>query len=149
MGQIVIPDGAVVGIDANTLIYHVEHYVPYDQISLPLWQMFDARHATIITSELTYLEALIKPMRIKDNQLVEQYREIAFDTFGFYMMPITFAVLKKAIDLRVNHNLKSPDAIQAATAILYRCNVFVTNDPIFKRVPGLNVVVLKELVEQE
>jgi hypothetical protein len=54
-------------------------------------------------------------MKIKDNLLVEQYREIAFHAIGFYMMPINFEVLMKAIDLRVDHNLKTPDAMYTWT----------------------------------
>jgi hypothetical protein len=49
MGKIVVPDNAIVGIDVNVLIYHVEHYQPYYDVSLPLWNMLDKEHVTVIT----------------------------------------------------------------------------------------------------
>lgn len=144
MGQITIPAKAVVGIDANILIYHVEHYAPYEQISLPLWNMLDQERITVITSELIYLEVLIKPTKEQQWALVEQYKTVMQETAGFHLLPIDFAVLETAIELRVNHNLKTPDAIHAATALLNKCQMFVTNDPIFKRVTELNAVVLTD-----
>jgi predicted nucleic acid-binding protein len=39
-----------------------------------------------------------------------------------------------------------PDAIHAATALTKGNITLVTNDPGFKRVPGLSVVVLREIL---
>jgi predicted nucleic acid-binding protein len=47
--------------------------------------------------------------------------------------------------LRANHNLKTPDAIHAATALAAGCVLFVTNDAGFRCVPGLPVAVLSEV----
>lgn len=42
--------------------------------------------------------------------------------------------------------MKTPDAIQASTALASGCVQFIPNDPAFHRVTGLNVVVLSELI---
>ena len=42
--------------------------------------------------------------------------------------------------------LKTPDAIHAATALLAGCALFVTNDRGFKRVPGLRLAVLDDVL---
>jgi predicted nucleic acid-binding protein len=149
MGKIAIPDDSVVGIDTNTLIYHVEQHRPYSEICRPLWDKLDKEKITVITSELSYLEAMTMPVRNGSVEYVERYRAVFFGVVGFSLVPITFAVWNMAIYLRAFYKLKSPDAIHAATALIYRCNMFVTNDPDFKRVPGLNPVVLCELVEKE
>ncbi len=41
-------------------------------------------------------------------------------------------------------NLKTPDALHAATALLQGCKLFVTNDGAFRRVAHLPVTVLSE-----
>jgi predicted nucleic acid-binding protein len=59
---------------------------------------------------------------------------------------ITVPLLREAARLRATiPSLRTPDAIHAATAPLVGCPLFATNDPGFRRVPGLPVVVLQDL----
>jgi predicted nucleic acid-binding protein len=51
-----------------------------------------------------------------------------------------------AARLRADYRLKTPDAIQAATAVHARTSAFITNDPVFQRVTELDVLVLGELL---
>jgi predicted nucleic acid-binding protein len=55
-------------------------------------------------------------------------------------------VLRDAAQLRADTSLKTPDAIHAATALAQGCVQFITNDPAFRRITGLNVVVVSELI---
>lgn len=48
--------------------------------------------------------------------------------------------------LRAATGLKTPDALHAATALQADCALFVTNDSDFRRVPGLPVVILDDLI---
>jgi predicted nucleic acid-binding protein len=64
---------------------------------------------------------------------------------GFQSLPITRAIVESAARLRAAHQLKTPDAIHAATALDCGCTLFVTNDAVFRRVPGLTVAVLGEV----
>lgn len=66
---------------------------------------------------------------------------------GAAVRPIDRAVLDEATQIRASYNLKTSDAIHAATALLAKCNMFLTNDPDFKRVPGLNAVILDEVIK--
>ena len=61
------------------------------------------------------------------------------------LIVITEPILRDAARLRAQFNLKTPDAIHAATALSVGCAQFITNDLIFRRVPGLNVIVLRDL----
>ena len=55
-------------------------------------------------------------------------------------MPISFEVLRRAAVIRAEHNLKPPDAIQAASAIEAKCDLFLTNHHgRFDRLAGLRV----------
>lgn len=62
------------------------------------------------------------------------------------LISITEVILRQAARLRAQTNLKTPDAIHAATALTSGCMQFIMNDPAFRRVTGLNVVVLSELI---
>jgi predicted nucleic acid-binding protein len=49
--------------------------------------------------------------------------------------------------LRAEYNLRTPNAIQAATALRYGATGFVSNDAGFRKVTGLDVIVLDDLLE--
>lgn len=52
---------------------------------------------------------------------------------------------EQAADLRARYNLRTPDAVQIATAIDTGCDAFLTNDIALKRVTEICVIVLSEL----
>lgn len=98
-----------------------------------------------MTSELTLLETFVGPLKNNDPVLLSRYEQTlkASDT---ELLPISEAILREAANLRAQFNLKTPDAIHAASGLFSGCVQFITNDGIFRRVPGLNVVVLHELL---
>ena len=74
----------------------------------------------------------------------------------FYALPATYPHLEwiapsleiavLAARLRAQHNLRTPDAIQAATALSAEATGFISNDKDFKRVAGVDVLVLADLM---
>ncbi len=56
------------------------------------------------------------------------------------IITIEDAIIKKTIDIRKNQKLKVPDAIVAATAIVYKLTLVSDNDKDFTKVPGLKYV---------
>jgi hypothetical protein len=59
----------------------------------------------------------------------------------------TFAlsIANSAAKLRAETQLKTPDAIQVVSALSLDATGFVSNDPDFKRISSLDVLILKEL----
>jgi predicted nucleic acid-binding protein len=49
--------------------------------------------------------------------------------------------------MRALHGLRTPDAIQLATATICGADYFLTNDRKLSRVPGIEVVIVADLVE--
>jgi predicted nucleic acid-binding protein len=145
VGQVVLPASGAVYVDTSAVIYRVEQIEPYFTAAAPLWDALDAQQQHVVTSELTLLEVLVKPLRDGNPALANLYRQVLLGTLGLDCLPVDRAVLESAAQLRAAHHLKTPDAIHAATALAHRCTLFVTNDTDFRRVPGLPVVVLGEL----
>jgi predicted nucleic acid-binding protein len=55
--------------------------------------------------------------------------------------------LREAARLRATiSGLKTPDAIHAATALQHGCALFVSNDVGFRRVPGLSLAILDDVL---
>jgi len=144
VGALVLPASGVVYIDANIAIYAVEKVPPYDALLSPLWAAAQAGSVEIISSELTWLEALTKPLQ-QGNPTLEALFRAFLTGQEVRLLPATLTLWEQAARLR-SLGLKIPDALHAATAISGGCALFVTNDPIFHRVPGLPVTVLRDLL---
>lgn len=146
MGTLVLPPGGSVYVDTNMLIYRVEMVEPYLTASMPLWDALDANQQDVVTSELSTLEVLVKPFRLADTVLEGLFIGTLYGTPGLFCTPITQSILRAAAQVRADTGLKTPDAIHAATALHQGCTLFVTNDAAFRRVHGLNVVILSEII---
>lgn len=132
-------------MDSCGFIYSVERVEPYRTLLEPMWQQARAGQFEIVTSGLSVMETLVKPLRDENTALEGLFMEI-FDSREVRLIPTARALWKEAARLRATTNLKTPDALHAAAAQRERCTLFVTNDPAFRRVKGLCVAVLKELL---
>jgi predicted nucleic acid-binding protein len=135
----------LVYVDTNAVIYLVERIEPYLSASAPLWDALHAGTQAVATSQLALLEVLVKPLREGNAVVANLFRNVLLGTAGLSCLPITRGILEAAAQVRAQYNLKTPDAIHAATALDARSALFVTNDAAFRRVPGLNVAVLAEV----
>ena len=145
MGSLVLPASGIVYLDANCFIYSVERIDPYQAILDALWRTVSVGQVKIVTSELTLLEVLVKPLKVGDAITATTFRTVLRRTPDVQMMPITQPVLEEAANLRATLNFRTPDAIHVATALLNGCVLFVTNDSGFRRISDLAVAVLSDL----
>src|SRR5215210_859173 len=147
MGALNLPQAGLVYLDTDAIIYSIEKIAPYAALLHPLWQAAQAGSVVIVSSELALLETLVKPLRDGDAILVAAFRALLLTSRDVRLMPISQVILADAADLRATVGLKTPDALHAATALASRCVVFVTNDQGYRRVPGLSVAILDDLLE--
>lgn len=146
MGVLTLPASGTVYLDANGFIYSIERIDPYRSILDALWLTVSAGQVKVVTSELTLLEVLVKPLKVGDATTATLFRTVLKNTPDVQMLPITQSVLEAAANLRAILGLKTPDAIHVATALLNGSMLFVTNDSAFRRVTELTITVLSELI---
>ena len=145
MGQLILPSSGVIYIDTPVLIYSIEWNPDYYSLLQPLWLKFQTGEIKIISSELILMEALVLPLRNNDTFLINAYEELLLSE-NMQLVPISQYILRQAANLRATTNLKTPDAIHAATALSINCNQFITNNKGFRNVPGLPVIILSEVL---
>lgn len=145
MGQLVIPSSSIIYIDTSVAIYSVEWNPDYYALLQPLWLKFQAGEIEIVSSELILMEALVLPLRNADALAINAYEQL-FLSSDMRLISISQSVLRQAATIRSTTNLKTPDAIHAATALTVDCTQFITNDKAFRNVSDLPVVVLSEVV---
>lgn len=146
MGALKLPASGTVYLDSNGFIYSIERIDPYRSILDKLWLIVSAGQIKVVTSELTLLEVLVKPLKVGDASTATLFRTVLKHTPDVQMLPITQSVLEAAANLRAILGFKTPDALHVATALLNGATLFVANDSAFRRVKDLNVTVLSELV---
>jgi len=145
MGILDAIQGNLVYLDVNIWIYALEGYPAYIQDLTQLFQSIDQGNLTAVTSELSLAEALVKPIQNQDLAQQTTYKQFIRTSQNLSVIPVNRDVLIEAAILRATVNIKLPDAIHAATALLTQCTTFLTNDQSFSQVPGLSVVLLSQI----
>ncbi len=132
----------VIALDSSIFIYHLEDHPRYAPLTEIIFDALEKGMNTGITSYLTLMEIMTKPKAEGLLQVARDYEYYltTFPNLTFYEMGLEIA--RKASDLRAAERIKSPDAIQLATAILCGAAAFLTNDRIFDRVKGIDILIL-------
>lgn len=144
MGPLTLPERGPIYMDACGFIYSVERIEPYRTLIEPVWLQAEAGQFTVVTSELSIMETIVKPLRDGDAVLQRLFRDL-LNSSEVRLVPATRALWEAGAAIRADLNLRTPDALHAATSIQEQCSLFVSNDSAFRRVPSLPVVVLDEL----
>ena len=147
MGSLILPTGGLVYVDANAVIYSVERVEPYNRLLAPMWEDARAGQFTLASSELVLLETLIRPLRDGNARLEMLFRSILASA-EMNLIPATLATWDAAARIRAETGLATPDALHVATALGAGCAAFITNDGDFRRVQGLPIAVLADLLAE-
>ena len=147
MGWIADLHGTKVGIDTAPLIFYIEEHPIYATVLNPFFDAVDNGDIELVTSTVTLLEVLVHPLKQKDESLAHKYNDILLSSPNIETVPVTPATAQAAAELRANSNLKTPDAIQLATAITHQATTFLTNDRDFRRSDYIRVLKVRDLVD--
>jgi predicted nucleic acid-binding protein len=95
--------------------------------------------STFAVSRLSWMECMVKPPRENDQALADDYRSF-FAASHLQVIELTPPVVERATALRARHELRTPDALQVASAFEAGGDVlFLTTNKGFRRVPGLKI----------
>lgn len=129
--------------DANTIIRVVEGSEATAQPFADVAAGAARSGITIVTSELTLAEVLVKPLRDQDFQLIVGYNNLLSgrDAGDVRAIPISRDILGWAARIRNKKpSVKLPDAIHIATAEYTGCTHIFTGDRRFFGATELDIV---------
>ena len=133
-------------LDSCVLIYHIEEHRCYVGLTYPILEAVTRGECQAMVSELALMEIKIGPLHYGDAHAAGDY-ELLLDRFpNLSLVSISRPVLNQATRLRARYRLKTPDAIILATALGNGAILAVTNDQGWKRVEGIEVLCLNDLV---
>jgi len=136
--------GKTIGIDTAPIIYFIERGV-YFRIMRSFFEKLLEGHFRAITSAITLLEVLVQPYRYENNHLLEEYKEILLYADNLSIVPVSIEIADKAAELRARYKVRTPDAIQVATAIHGEASIFLTNDKTLKKIQEIKVIILFDM----
>jgi predicted nucleic acid-binding protein len=138
--------GKIVGLDTDPLIYLIEENLTFLPFVRPFFEAVDRGEFRVVTWIVTLTEVLVHPMRRGDQKLADQYRRILLHSSHVTAEPVSEIIADEAARLRARHGLRTPDAIQLATAIRSGASSFLTNDSRLPSLAPLNMLVLNQLI---
>jgi predicted nucleic acid-binding protein len=134
-----------IGLDTSVFIFQVEENPKYLDLVKPIFAWLDGPRTRAVTSTITMLELLVQPYRLSDIDRVNQFYALLSTYPHLDWIAPTLEIADRAAMLRAEFRLRTPDALQAATALASQATGFVSNDPVFLKVPGLEAVILDDL----
>ena len=145
MGTLTLPSSGSIYLDTSAVIYSVERNEPYLTLLAPAWQQAEAGQLVVVCSELVIAETLVRPIRERDLDLEVAFRNV-FAAPEVQVVPTTRRLWEETARLRAATGLKTPDALHAVTALQAEVALFITNDADFRRIDGLPIIVLDDLL---
>lgn len=138
--------GKKVALDTMIFIYAFEAHSLYLPLLKPLFREIERGKILAVTSTLTLAECLVQPFRAKALELAARYKILFRDFPHLSVIPVSDEIAEKAAWLRAQYQLKTPDAIQLATASESGCHGFLTNDEGLPQMKELQVFVLNRFL---
>lgn len=148
MEPLTLPSHGAIYLDTSAIIYSVERNEPYFTLLAPAWQQAEAGQLVVACGELVIAETLVRPIREGNVDLAAAFRAVLAAP-EVDLIPTTRRLWEDTARLRAETGLRTPDPLHAATALWAGCALFITNDTDFRRVGGLPVVVLDDLLKEE
>ncbi len=137
--------GKTVGLDTAPLIYFIEKHPEFHPRVRPFFHAMHQGVFEVVTSTITITEVLVHPIRQNNAALAATYRDILQSAEHLRTVPVTLEIAETASHLRAEHSIRTPDAIQVATAIAMKADFFLTNDIQLSIIRNPTVLVLESL----
>jgi predicted nucleic acid-binding protein len=139
---------SVIGLDTALFIYHFENNPTYLPFTRELFSSIEMGEKKGITSTITLLEIIFKPIELGRVDVARKYEAILVNFPNLEIVDLDRDVIRQAARLRAEYRILPPDALQFAASLLHGAQCFVTNDGLLKRLNDkLEVVLLSDLVD--
>jgi predicted nucleic acid-binding protein len=117
-------------------------YLVYTDI---IFSWLERSESKAITSTITMTELLVLPYREGDEQRADDFYGLLSTYPNLDWIAPNLEIAELAARIRALHRLRTPDALQAATAVQAQATGLITNDPFFERAEGFETLVLDRL----
>jgi predicted nucleic acid-binding protein len=131
-----------IALDTSIFLYQLEANERYLELSDTIFVWLERPESSAVTSTITITELLVQAYREGDEQRADQFYGLLSTYPNLDWLAPNLEIADAAARLRALYRIRTPDAIQAATAAYAKASALVTNDKVFKRVEGLDILLM-------
>ena len=135
-----------VALDTSVFIYQLEANARYLPLTDHIFSWLERADSRAVTSTITMTELLVQPYQDSGEQQVDEFYALLSTYPNLEWIAPNLEIADLAARLRATHRLKTPDALQAATAAHAGVTALITNDAVFERVEMFATLVLDQLL---
>jgi predicted nucleic acid-binding protein len=135
-----------IALDTSVFIYQLEANAKYLSLTDAVFAWVERTGHEAVTSTITMTELLVPSYRDNNEHRVDEFYGLLSTYPNLRWMAPDLEAADIAARLRATYKLRTPDALQAATAILAQATGFITNGPIFLRVVEFETAVLDQFL---
>jgi predicted nucleic acid-binding protein len=135
-----------IALDTSVFIYQLEANARYQALTDSVFAWVESAGHEAVTSTITMTELLVPSYRDKDEHRVDAFYGLLSTYPNLQWIAPDLEVADVAAKLRAAYRLRTPDALQAATALQAQATGLVTNDPIFARIGELETAILDQFL---
>ena len=136
-----------IALDTSVFIYQLEANIRYLPLTDRIFAWLEMQDSRAVTSTITMTELLVQPYRASDMQRVDEFYALLSTYPNLHWIAPDLEVADAAAQIRAQYRLRTPDALQAATAQRFGATGFLTNDPVFGRAPDFETLILDSLLD--
>lgn len=136
-----------VHLDSNVLIYFLQKNSEFSPLVRPVFELIAEGRLVGVSSYITLLEIMVRPLQAGNVALALEYRDYLVSSRDFELFPVDQAIAEDSAEIRAKYRVATPDAIQLATAIRQRAEVFLTNDAELRRFDRIEIIFLSDLLD--
>lgn len=136
----------LIALDTSVFIYQLEANARYLPLTDHIFSWLERPDSNAVTSTITMTELLVQPYRDADDQRVDELFGLLSTFPNLDWIAPNLEIADLAARFRALHRLRTPDALQAATAAHSHVTGLITNDAAFARVPAFETLVLDGLL---
>jgi predicted nucleic acid-binding protein len=135
-----------IALDTCVFIYQWEASPRYSPLTDCIFSSLEQSDSFAVTSTITMTELLVHPYRNDDVVKVNELFGLLSTYPNLEWVAPHLEIAARAAEIRAQSALRTPDALQAATAIHSKATAFLTNDPIFRRIKHFEACILDDFV---
>ncbi len=131
-----------IALDTSVFIYQLEANPKYCALTDTVFAWVERAGHEAVTSTVTMTELLVPSYRDHEENRVDEFYAPLSTYPNLRWIAPDLETADLAARVRATYRLRTPEALQAATAMRSHAAAMITNDPVFSRVEEFETAVL-------
>jgi predicted nucleic acid-binding protein len=135
-----------IALDTSVFIYQLEANARYLTLTDSVFSSVERAGREAVTSTITMTELLVPSYRGNDEHRVDAFYGLLSTYPNLQWIAPDLETADLAAKLRAQYRLRTPHAVQAATALRAQATGLITNDPAFARIEEFETAILDQFL---